>query len=125
MSLRDTVRAATLSQDVKFKSKIVEYNGIEVEIRQPSVKSRDELFKKCVDEDGKVNTTTFLAYGVINNTFIPGTNELIYEDSDYDVMVSKPAGGFLDKFGAIASELLNVDDDIEKKSEASQKTQKK
>ena len=122
MSLRDQIRTATLGSGAKFKSEVVEYNGIEVEIRQPSVKVRTELFNKCMDENGRVKMTEFLVWAMIYNTFVPNTEELVFEEEDYDSLMARPAGGFLDKFGNKASELLNVEDDIEKKSTASAKT---
>lgn len=116
MSQRDAIRAATLGQNVPFKKEVVNYNGVDVEIRQPSHKSRRELFKKCTDESGKVDMLAFLAYAVILNTYVPGTEETVFEESDFEVMVAKPAGGFLDKYGSVAASLLNVEEDIESKS---------
>ena len=115
MSVRDAIRKATLGTTAKFKSEKVKFNGVEVEIRQPSVKGRKELFHRCMDEAGRVDTMEFLTWGVIYNTYVPGTDELVFEDSDYDALVSRPSGGFLDKFGEVAARLMNEEEDSEKK----------
>lgn len=117
MSVRDQIRAATLGEKSEFRSEVVKYNGVEVEVRQPSVKARKELFKRCMDEAGRVDTMEFLTWSVIYNTYVPNSNELVFEDTDYDAMVEKPAGGFMDQFGEVAARVMNVeeDEDVEKK----------
>lgn len=115
-SIRNSIRAATLGFTVPFKSEIINFNGVDVEIRQPSHKSRTELYKKATDESGKVDMLSFLTYAVILNTYVPGTQETVFEESDFEVMVAKPVGGFLDKFGETASKLLNVEADLDNKS---------
>lgn len=115
-SIRDDLRAATLGAKAEFKKEIVSFGGVELELRQPSVKQRKDLFKRCMDENGRVEAMEYLTWGVLYCTFVPGTNERVYDDTDYDALMEKPSGGFLDKFGAIIGALMNVDDDIEKKS---------
>lgn len=106
-SIRDQIRAATIGAKSEFKTELVDWNGVEVEIRQPTHKSRKELFNKCKDKDGNLDATEFLVWSVIRNTYIPKTNETVFEAADYDALVEKPAGGFLDKFGEVAVRLFN------------------
>lgn len=116
MSIRDDLRSKILGKAPVFKSEIVEYDGCKYEVRQPSVRSRKNLFEKCMDEEGRVKTGDFLTYGVIYNTYVPGTNDLVFEETDYDVLMNQPSGGILDKLGAVASTLLNTEDEsVEKK----------
>ena len=124
MSLRDDIRTAMLGKSAVFKNKVVKIDGVEVEMRQPTVKSRSELFKKCTDKDGNISHSDFLVWSVIYNTFIPGTNEAVFEEADYDSLVSRPVGGIVDQLGATAGELMNVEQDTEKKSETSAITTK-
>lgn len=116
-SLRDQIRAATLGQTAEFKKEIVKYNGVDVEIRQPSNKSRKAIMAKSMTEDGKVDFADFMAYAVIENTYVPDTDELVFEATDYDVMLSKPTGGFMDRFGTTTSELMNVEEGEEGKND--------
>jgi len=115
MSIRDSIRSATVGSKAEFKKEIVEFNGRKVEIRQPSVKVRRELFKRCMDDQGRVDSMDFLVWAVIYNTYVPGTDERVYDEEDYDAFISKPAGGFMDKFGEVASKLMNVEESTEKK----------
>ena len=112
MSLRDAIRKATLGSQSEFKKEVVKWNGVEVELRQPSVKQRQELFKRCVGDGGKIDSLEFMTLGVIACTYVPGTDEKVFDDTDYDGIMARPAGGFLDKFGAQIAELTNVDEDM-------------
>lgn len=114
LSARDKIRNATMGKTPEFKNVIKKYNGVDVEFRQPTIRSRNTLNTICSKvnkEDGTVTVDVFefLVWAVIQNTFVPGTNEKVYEASDYDSLVENPAGGFMDEFGAIAAELVNVD----------------
>lgn len=108
-SARDAIREATVGSQPNFKSETVEYNGVEVEIRQPSYKDRKNLVNKCRDKDGNLDTLDFTVWAVIYNTFVPGTNDRVFEKGDYEKLVEFPAGGFLDQFGEKAAELLNTE----------------
>ena len=111
MSTRNQVRSALLSKS-EFRKEVVEYNGIKVEIRQPSVKGRQKILRDAT-VDGTIDSMEFLTRSVIENTYMVGTDERVFEDADYDVLVNKPTGGFLDKFGEKCAELMNTSIDIE------------
>ena len=115
MSNRDDLRSAILGAVPVFAKEVVEVSGKEYEVRQPTNKARRDLFKKAVDEAGKIDMMDFMIWGVILNTYVPDTNELVFEDTDYDVFANKPSGGPLDKLGEAATRLLNVEVDVEKK----------
>jgi hypothetical protein len=42
-------------------------------------------------------------------TFVPGTNELVFCDEDYDALVSMPAGSVIDELSQTAAEFCNVE----------------
>jgi hypothetical protein len=115
MSVRDNIRAKTVGANSEFRKKTIKYEGIEVELRQPSVGSRKALMHKASIE-GKLDTAEFLVWGVIYNTYVPETNELVFEESDYDVLIEKPTGGFMDQFAEVIAELMNVNSEVEKKA---------
>jgi hypothetical protein len=123
-SNRSSIRDGLLSTKVEFKSKIVTVNGVEVEVRQPSVKSRRDLMKRATD-GGSVDLALFMVWGVIFNTYVPATNELVFDEMDFDALMEKPVGGFIDQLSEAASEMMNVDEDLENKAKNSSKTQKK
>ena len=110
-SIRDQIRAATLGEKAEFRNEVVDYNGIKVELRQPTVKARKQIMDKAVKDNGNIDILMFMTWGVIYNTYVPDTNDLVFEDADFDAMMEKPTGGFLDKFGAKISELLNIEED--------------
>jgi len=116
MSTRKSVRDALLGKSPEFKKEVVDYSGIQVEIRQPSLKSRQAIMKRAQDKEGKTDIFEFLVWAVIENTYLVGSEEKIFEDTDYDTLVVRPAGGFMDKFGEVAAALMNVDEDVSEKA---------
>jgi len=115
-STRKSVRDALLGKAPEFKKEIVEYEGIEVEIRQPSMKVRKQVMKRATDKEGNTDIFDFLIWSVIENTYFVGSDEKIFEDTDYDSLVERPSGGFMDKFGEVAASLMNVEEDVSEKA---------
>jgi len=57
-----------------------------------------------------------ILWGAIYCTYVPGTDDKVFEESDYAVLSEQPSGGIVDKLGKVALDLLNVEDgNIEKK----------
>ena len=110
-SIRDQIRAQTLGAKVSFKTTIFNYNGIDVEFRQPSLRDRKVLIEKSKNAAGEFDMIEFLVWAVISNTYVPETKDKVFEPSDYEVMMNQPAGSFVDKFGEQIAELLNVETD--------------
>ena len=109
MSVRDKLRSKTVGAPKNFKSTTVEIDGEEFEIRQPSVKERMDIFNHS-SKDGGVNALDFQLWSVIRTCYVPGTNERVFEDSDYSVLADQPAGSFLDKLGEAAMTMLNLEE---------------
>ena len=118
MTNRDKLRKITLGVDPTFKKEIITYNGQEFEIRQPSIKARAELRQKCIKGTGEnldVDIFEFLVWSVIQNTYVPNSDEKVFDDEDYDTLVSNPTGGFMDTFAETAAKMVNIKvDDIKK-----------
>lgn len=110
-TIRDKIRAATLGKPTQFKSKTFTYEGVDVEFRQPNLRDRQLLITKSRNKAGDFDFVEFLVWSVISNTYVPGTTEKVFEESDYDAMIAKNSGSFVDKFGAEIAELLNVEED--------------
>lgn len=114
MTTRKQTRDALLGAKEEFKAEVVEFNGVKVEIRQPSYKARREIMKRARDGDN-IDPFEFLVWAVIENTYVESGDEKVFEDTDYEALVSRPVGGFIDKFGEKASELMNLEQDIEER----------
>lgn len=108
---KTALRAATLGTKKDFRKSIVPINGVDFEVRQLSVKGRRDLLEKAYNsETSKLDTQEYLVWSVIKTTFVPGTDELVYSDADYESLVAEPTGSFVDKLGEASSKLLNVEE---------------
>lgn len=113
MSKRDSLRKATVGAEKKFASKIVEYNGDKFEIRQPSVSVRSKILKKSsisddIDDFGKVEFDKMQIFAVIYCTYIPDTDERVFDESDIPALKDQPTDSFVDEFAAEAMKLMNA-----------------
>lgn len=108
-SARDKLRAQTLGAKATFVSKVVEYKGGKYELRQPSLAARRDIFARCGNSDGSIDMMTSLVWMVIYCTYVPDTDEKVYDESDFDGLMAKPTGSFVDTFGEMISALLNAD----------------
>lgn len=121
---RDKLRSATLGSSNKFKKETVEINGNEFEIRQPTLKQRGELSRKAMkistDENGKTDTQfdifEFQIQAVLSLTYVPKTDEKVFDERDRELLEECPAGGWFDKLSKVASRLANVSEDETKKN---------
>jgi len=115
---RDRLRSKTLGAKKVFLKKLVEHEGDKFEIRQPTLRERSKVRKRCTSmtDDGiEFNMFEFLIWAVIGHTFVPETDEKVFSEEDYDELSDIPAGGWFDEFAEKASELCNVSTDGEKK----------
>ncbi len=120
--LRDKIRSKTVGSNKIFKSRIVEFDGMEIEIREPSVKTWGQILKAVMTLEDGVNKTEmdkYLIWSVIYCAFVPGTNDLIFEDADYESLEGFPRSGFVGEFSEIALDMMNSDaEKAEKNSDA-------
>lgn len=112
MGLKDKLRQATVGSPKNFKSKKVEINGEEFEVRQPSVKDRGQLMNKAgvtsTENVDDMDYASLQAYAVIYCTFVPGTNEKVFSDEDYETLLNSPSGTWVDELSRPIMELMNV-----------------
>lgn len=106
MSLRDNIRSKTIGAPKHFKKNIVKIDDVEVEVRQMSVKDRLEIFSKSSNGEGGVDALRFQLWSVIYSCYVPGTNEKVYEEHDYDQLVSNPTGSFVDILAGEVTKLM-------------------
>jgi len=117
MANRDKLRQLTVGAKKNFRKEIVKYDGEDFELRQPSVADRDELMEQCQGEDGKLRMTEFITWTLINNCYVPGTDERVFGKGDYEALKSQPTGGFVDELGNAAVRVMNVQEEEVKNSE--------
>ena len=79
---RNTARAGIFKTQKK-KRKIVKFNGIDLEVIQPTV-------GEALDMNEETSTKEGIAQSMIKFCVIPGTNERIFEASDKDQILAMP-----------------------------------
>ena len=99
---RDQIRAAMFGKKHKGNTKLVSLFGVEIELRQPTLAtildSRDE------GDEKKRITEVFIKY-----SYVPGTDELIFEDTDSEIILNWPFGEDLIEVQKTIAELTGVD----------------
>ncbi len=115
MTSRDKLRAASVGAKKNFRNQIVEWGDVEFEVRQPTVGAKSEIMRKArvpmtdnpEEAIGKIDYAAMQAWSVIFCTFVPGTDERLFDDTDFNSIIDSPSGGYVEKLGRAAMELLN------------------
>lgn len=115
------LRRKLLGKKQNVKKTSVEWEGETLEVRQPTVASRREIFNKS-KKDGEVDGTDLTVWSVIYNVYDPETGKRVFEETDFDTLLDQPSGGLVDVLGEAAINMLHVDG-VEKKSSTSEETQ--
>ncbi len=113
----DALRAATLGKTHQFKTIKVTHEAegqdpITVKIKQPTVKQRNDIIKRCRNGKGpeaQVDEMEFLIQTVIELVLDPESGKKIFTQADRAVLLEQPSGGFIDTFGTAAAELLSLE----------------
>ena len=115
--LRDKIRSKTVGSANVFKSKIINHDGLEIEIKEPSVETWGLILEKSRGSDDRgIKFQEYLIWTVIYCSFIPGTDILIFEDTDHDSLKKKPKDSFVSDFNEIAQTLMTIDTGEEAKN---------
>lgn len=100
MVTKDEIRSRFLSS--KPTSRIITLaDGDEVEIRQPKVGPQLDL---ATIEDQKQRMLRMF----VDNVYMPGTNERVFEEGDYAALVELPAAGDYQKIMAALTDLMDL-----------------
>ena len=112
---RDKLRSLVVGAKKHFKRETVEVDGVEFELRAPSVKERGDLFKAAgitqmqeKDAIRHADIAELQATAVISLTYVPGTDDKVFDPSDKATFLSMPAGGVFDTLAEVAIRMLNV-----------------
>jgi hypothetical protein len=117
MNLRDKIRSLTVASKKHFKSELFSYadggEEIKVEFRELTRKRLSQLMKKATtretNNEGKeidrVDNDKFMYYAIIEMTFIPETDEQVFEEGDIESFEMQPASN--DNFITLFSKQIN------------------
>ncbi len=98
---RDSIRAGIFSSK-KFRSKIINLFGQEVEIRQPSV---GQVLSSRDTDDQKLMFITLLC----QYAYVPGTDDRVFEDADVEAIEEWPIGPWFKEFNDAIVDLTEID----------------
>lgn len=97
---RDEIRGRIFSGK-KLKSKLVDFFGEEIELRQSS-------FGAIIDAQSKEDRESAILEALINQAFVPGTEEKVFEEGDFATLKALPFGGDFLKVSKALEELTEV-----------------
>ena len=122
MNTKEELRSFTIGARKHFEKETVEISiGDQTkafEVRQPTIGQRGVINNKAMQfNDGEMEFDMFgfLICAVVELTYVPGTDERVFSEEDYESLKSLPAGGWFDKLTSTASTLCNVKSDEVKK----------
>jgi hypothetical protein len=102
---RDNIRSKIFSAKNKNrKSKVIDFMGEDVEVRQPTVKQVQELAKEARKEDSDAVLLSIMEY-----CYVPGTNDKVFDDADKDNLLGLPVGDWLNNLNKAIEEMTGVD----------------
>ena len=102
---RDNIRSKIFNAKNKHrKSKVIDFMGEDVEVRQPTVKQVQELAKEARKEDSDAVLLSIMEY-----CYVPGTDDKVFEDADKDGLLDLPVGEWLNNLNQAIEEMTGVD----------------
>ncbi len=101
---RDEIRAALIGSTPLAKSKLIHVFGVDIELRQPTLES--------IMNTREIEDSSQRAVGmIIKYAYVPGTDELIFEDTDTQMILRWPFGEDMLKVQETITELTGLDID--------------
>lgn len=88
-SLRESLRTKVLNQKPQVRTVALE-DGVEVEVRQPTA-------GQMLDSIGEQDLKKRMAKLLIDSCFVPGTGEQLFNETDAEVLMTIPSGGYYQK----------------------------
>ena len=108
---RDELRAALIGKKHKGNTELVTLFGVEIELRQPTLAT---ILEARGEDDEKTRTTDVF----INYSYVPGTDEKVFEDTDRETILNWPFNEDLIEVQVVIAKLTGVDlADIEEEIE--------
>jgi hypothetical protein len=107
MPTRDSIRAAILGTEHKPKSKVVDFFGQKIELRQGTLGDILEA-RESEDRQGAVIRV------LTERAFIPGTDTQVFEETDAEVLKKLPFGPDFIRVSNALEELTDVNFQVPK-----------
>lgn len=122
--LKNKLRSLTVGAAKIFGEEIVEYQGEQFKIRQPSVAQRAQIMQQAKIATGdveKFDLAKMQVWATICCTYTM-ENDPVFTQEDYASLENQPCGSFVDTFAPVALRLMNVE--AEEKAKNSESTRK-
>ncbi len=110
---RDTLRTAAFKSRAA-RTETVTFDGETFEIHAPTVRTRARILERAgltSSDEKKRDAGKLYAAAVLYCTFVPGTNDRLFEDGDFETLLDDQAGGLVDALAEVAVKFLNVASD--------------
>lgn len=104
MGIKNNIRALTVDAKVEYKTTEITYEGNVVVFKQPSQAVRRQIIEKALAGE-RIDPVLFNVWSVILLTYdVDGAR--VFNDTDEESFLNKPAGGFIDVFAEEATKLM-------------------
>jgi hypothetical protein len=114
---KNKIREATVGARKRYNSENVEFNGVNIEVRQLSIADRRDYLDKTIDtQNQQADMLKLQVYSIIASCYVPGTNEKIFDETDYSAIANSVTGGFADLCWEAIQRLSNFTVDDAKKN---------
>lgn len=100
---REALRAELFQKKHVFKSKLIDFLGQQVEVRQPSI---GEILN-FQEEDEASSKDSFID-ALVRFCFVPGTDDKLFDSEDAERIMSLPQGEWVSGFNSAVAELFEV-----------------
>ena len=124
--LKDKIRAKTIGSAKVFRFREIEIDdeGTKIEIREPTVKEWGNILRNVMSVDGdkgqtKMEYDQYLVWSVICCSYVPGTQEKVFSEEDYETLLNVPKSSWVSEFSEIAMAMMQSNvEEAEKNSDA-------
>lgn len=110
---RDLIRSAVLNAPGGVE--LVNAFGVEIELRAPDLKG-------LMAYRGAQNDENVMARSIINVSYVPGTNDKVFEDADLEVLNAAKMSPDMKKLITAVNRVLGGDEDLPKLVEEEKKS---
>lgn len=87
------------------------FNGVQLEYVQPPI---GKVFDP--NKAGSADNKAFIVQSMIEHSVVPGTNDQVFEASDYDAIMEMPMSGEMSAVVKIVQELMDISIDDKAKN---------